>query len=120
MADLSASIARALQDPAIASALAKMAGEMLRARDQGEDLAWGHPQDGEPELDDMPLPSEAVATLGALHAVAYVAEKGSDGVSVYEHVFSTPRPWLVVTAHKDLAILRGHSRYTVKTHGIID
>lgn len=118
--DLSSGLARALRDPALAQFLGNVAEKLLRAQKTHERIQWGHAADGEPVLDEIGIADdpETVVPLGALVSVEYLSRKGDDGISVYHHVFDTPRPILVMTEDQQLAIARGRSRYTVRTAGI--
>lgn len=114
--NLGKALAQALADPALASSLASFAGRLIEARQEQNKLHWGTASDGAPVVEDPR--GQILPVLGALHAVAYVSEKGRDGLSIYEHTFSRPTPWLCVTESGELTIQRGESRYTVKTAGI--
>lgn len=114
--NLGKALAQALADPALASALSQFAGRLIEARKEQNRLHWGTASDGAPVIEDPK--GQVLPVLGALAGVAYVAEKGTDGLSVYEHAFDLPLPWLCVTEAGELTIQRGESRYRVRTAGI--
>lgn len=55
--------------------------------------------------------------LGALYALEYIADKGSDGESLYRHELEDPLPVLAVDRGGLLLIAGGG--YTVETRGIV-
>lgn len=121
MAAISRAVIAALKDPTLAAAVADFASRLLETQARHEDQAWGIEADGDVEIietDGEPV-VETLSTLGAIAGIAYVAEKGADGVSLYRHTFDPPRPLLCVDDAGELRIIRGRSRYTVETHGII-
>ena len=122
-------LAQALANPALRSALANAAGELLRGQLEYENLHWGDKGTGPIAL-EVPGDARRLVVLGALSRIGYLTTKAGER-SEFVHMFGDldqdgrhvgPRPILAVGTYdggrQELVILRGKSQYTVTRHGI--
>jgi hypothetical protein len=121
VSDLLGMIVRAAKHPAGQAILAKTAQQFLRGRSEGQRLHWGRSNEGEDGAIIVDVGSEGpYVSLGALARVGYITQKGIDSEPTeYRHTFQAPLPWLYKNGAGDLVIVRGVSKYSIKTHGII-
>lgn len=122
-------LGQALSNPALRSALASIAQELVAGQLEYKRLHWGDDGRGPVPL-EVPGDARQLVTLGALSRVGYITSKGGERAE-YVHVFGDldedgrhvgPRPLLAVGTYdggrRELVILRGKSSYTVTRHGI--
>lgn len=85
-----------------------------------KDAHWGIDYE-KASVESVPDPrdNQKMIGLGPLHSVVYITEKGFDGVSEYEHKFSSSSPPLLAYGDRDGKLYVIGGSYKVTRHGIV-